>query len=72
MLIFFQGDTSQEYTYFSKEFCAEESITKKLPWDPAAQLLRNREASLQSGFLAQHSLVWPQTLLSKQILTIFL
>lgn len=69
---FFQGDTSQESTYFSEEFCEEDSITNKLPWDPAAQLLRNREASLQSCLLAQHSPVWPQILLSKQILTILL
>lgn len=66
----FQGDTSQESTYLSRVSWGR--FSNKLPWDPAAQLLRNREASLQSHLLAQHSLVWPQILLSKQILNILL
>lgn len=67
---FSQGDTSQVSTYFSKEFHREDSIRNKLPWDPATQLLKNREASLQSHLLAQHSPVGPQILLSKQMLNI--
>jgi len=70
MLIFFRV-TLPRNAHISAEFCKEASITNKLPWDPAAQLLRNREESLQSCLLAQHSSERSQ-ILSKQILTIIL
>lgn len=67
MLIFLRV-THQVSTFFSKDFHKEDSIRNKLTWDPATQLLKNREASLQRCLLAQRSPVGPQILLSKQML----
>lgn len=69
MLILFRVTQLRNPRISAKTFVRKILQPNKLPWDPAAQLLRSREPPLQPHLLAQHSPVWSQNLLSKQIKT---